>query len=511
MVMDASTQSSQEGLNQEFAGSRALSDNPPHLVERGKAQLDIQRLADFPRFNPNPVLDLSATGEINWFNDATEAIACELGLKNIAQMLPPDKDAIVRECLASGTSKLCVETQIGPRVISWFFSPIKPTNTVHCYGSDITERRQAGEALRRSETKFRTLFDMTSDAVMVLDKKGFLDCNRATLAMFGCATREEFCSKHPAEVSPPAQPDGTGSLTLANQHIATAMGKGSHQFEWMHKRVNTGEIFPADVLLSAMELDGKRVLQATVRDIAKLKRAEEASRASREQLRALASRLQTVREEERTEVAREIHDVLAQELASLRVDVSLLTRHFAQSPDESVRSLIREKLKRMATATDAAIRSVQEIATSLRPVVLDSLGLCAAIEWQVEDFQARFGTSCKARLPAKDLGLGRDHSTALFRILQESLTNVARHAGATQVEICVECEAGYITLTVRDNGRGIQECQAKAPGALGLQGMRERALLLEGRCEISGRPGEGTRVEVQLPLPPRGNSEDKQS
>jgi PAS domain S-box-containing protein len=133
---------------------------------------------------------------------------------------------------------------------------------------------EAAEALRRSETKFRTLYDTSRDAVMLLDTNGYFDCNRATLAMFGCASREEFCSKHPADVSPPMQPDGTDSRTRANQGIATALERGADYFEWMHKRVDTGETFPAEVLLSAMELDGKPVLQVVVRDITDRKRAE---------------------------------------------------------------------------------------------------------------------------------------------------------------------------------------------------------------------------------------------
>ena len=139
----------------------------------------------------------------------------------------------------------------------------------------ITERKKAENDLRRSETKFRTLYDSTHDAVMLLDVKGFFDCNRATLTMFGCATREEFYTKHPADLSPLVQPDGTDSLTLANQRIATALEKGSNRFEWMHKRADTGEIFPAEVLLSAMKLDGRPVLQAVVRDITERKRMEE--------------------------------------------------------------------------------------------------------------------------------------------------------------------------------------------------------------------------------------------
>ncbi|MCX5816622.1 MAG: EAL domain-containing protein [Proteobacteria bacterium] len=140
---------------------------------------------------------------------------------------------------------------------------------------DITERRRAEEALHRSETKFRTLYDSSSDAVMLLDEKGFFDCNKATLAIFGCATQEEFSSKHPAILSPPQQPCGTDSMVLANQMIATAMEKGSIRFEWTHKRNDTGETFPAEVLLTAMELDGKQVVQAVVRDITERKHTED--------------------------------------------------------------------------------------------------------------------------------------------------------------------------------------------------------------------------------------------
>ena len=157
----------------------------------------------------------------------------------------------------------------------------------HCGGA--LDRLRSEEALRRSEAKFRTLYDSTSDAVMLSTEKGFFDCNQATLAMFGYGTREEFCSKHPADLSPPVQPDGTDSLTLAKQRMATAMEKGSSQFEWMHKRADTGETFPAEVLLCALELDGKRVLQGSVRDITERKRSEESLRLQTAALEAAAN------------------------------------------------------------------------------------------------------------------------------------------------------------------------------------------------------------------------------
>jgi len=140
---------------------------------------------------------------------------------------------------------------------------------------NITKRKRVEEALHRSETKFHTLYDSSSDAVMLLDEKGFFDCNKATLALFGCATLEVFCTKHPADLSPPQQPCGTHSMVLANQMIETAIEKGSIRFEWMHKRNDTDETFPAEVVLTAMELDGKPIVQAVVRDITDRKRAGE--------------------------------------------------------------------------------------------------------------------------------------------------------------------------------------------------------------------------------------------
>ncbi len=139
----------------------------------------------------------------------------------------------------------------------------------------ISGQKQSEEALHRSEMKFRTLYDSTSEAVTLMDEKGFFDCNPAALAMFGCATKEEFSTKHPGDISPPQQPDGTNSLLLANRHIATAMEKGSHRFEWVCNRLDTGKTFVVDTLLSAVVLDGRTVLQAVARDITEQKRAED--------------------------------------------------------------------------------------------------------------------------------------------------------------------------------------------------------------------------------------------
>ena len=189
--------------------------------------------------------------------------------------------------------------------------------------NDITERKLAENALRRSETKFRAIYDLTSDAVMLLDDSGFIDCNQAAMAMFGCATREEYCSHHPADMSPPTQPCGTDSLALANQHVAAAMEKGSDRFEWVHKRLDTGESFPAEVLLNAMELDGRRVLQAVVRDITVRKRAENALRASELKYRTVLRHIpQRVIYKDRESVYVSCNDLCAQDLGIAADDIA---------------------------------------------------------------------------------------------------------------------------------------------------------------------------------------------
>ncbi len=242
--------------------------------------------------------------------------------------------------------------------------------------------------------------------------------------------------------------------------------------------------------------------RALNRTEAERQRNTEALRQSREELRALAGRLQTVREQERSHVAREIHDVLAQELTRLKLDIAWVRRRLSQSTAASQQEMLEDRLATMSSTTDTAINAVQRIATELRPAVLDSLGLCAAIEWQAKEFESRTGIDCATTLPEVDPGLDPDRSTALFRILQESLTNVARHADATKVEIALARQDAQITLSVQDNGRAIPAAKLEDPHSAGLLGMRERASLLGGECHISGSPGRGTRVEARLPRAP---------
>lgn len=236
------------------------------------------------------------------------------------------------------------------------------------------------------------------------------------------------------------------------------------------------------------------------------KRAEEALKESREQLRNLAARMDSLREKERTWIAREVHDQLGQVFTSIKIDLSLMQKALARSDrsGEKTLALLHEKIASMSHLVDAAIRTVQKIGTQLRPGVLDDLGLVAAIEWQTKAFQTRTGISCRIKTNLQTVDLDRDRATAVFRIFQEILTNVARHAKATRVDILVEEENRQLFLDVEDNGLGISNQEISNPTSLGLLGMRERALLFNGEISISGISGKGTKVGLRIPLKKRG-------
>jgi signal transduction histidine kinase len=222
--------------------------------------------------------------------------------------------------------------------------------------------------------------------------------------------------------------------------------------------------------------------------------AEEELRRSREQLRDLRLYLETAREDERTRIAMEIHDELGQNLTALKMDLASLRGRLGKNPNSAI-----EKIESMSKLIDMTIRDVQRISTELRPGVLDDLGLTAAVEWQCDDFQKRTGIRCEVALSDDSFVLDSDRSTAFFRILQETLTNIMRHANATKVQVSLERGKAETVLEIKDDGKGITEKEISDPKALGLIGIRERVLFFRGEFAISGTPGQGTRVRVSIP------------
>jgi PAS domain S-box-containing protein len=221
---------------------------------------------------------------------------------------------------------------------------------------------------------------------------------------------------------------------------------------------------------------------------------------SQAQLRALTARAERVREEERAFFAREIHDELGQELTALKMDIAGIERRLRAGATEEAVAHVLAKAAEMKSAIDAAIEAVRQLASKLRPALLDDLGLTAAVAWLLQEFERRTGFRCRVRARIDDSQLGWDVSTAAFRILQEALTNVARHAGARRVAVSLTARKGRLALDVRDDGKGIEPSRMLSRDSLGILGMRERASRLGGELRIE-RGRRGTTVRVSLPLP----------
>ncbi|HEY0433126.1 MAG TPA: histidine kinase [Chitinophagaceae bacterium] len=231
------------------------------------------------------------------------------------------------------------------------------------------------------------------------------------------------------------------------------------------------------------------------KQIAERKIIENNLRNSEERLREFAAHIQSVREEERTSIAREIHDELGQALTGLRMDLSWLEKRLTKNNRESA-----EKIKSMFQLIDRTIQSVRKISSDLRPQVLDDVGLPGTLEWQAREFQARTGIRCKVELPEQEFVFDNQRSTAVFRIFQEVMTNVVRHAKATRVDIKLRVHGDRLVLSVVDNGKGIAESNVISSKSLGLLGIRERATILGGNVEITRFGTKGTSVCLSVPL-----------
>jgi PAS domain S-box-containing protein len=246
--------------------------------------------------------------------------------------------------------------------------------------------------------------------------------------------------------------------------------------------------------LNPLRLDSTRAVCLIASDLSKIKRAEQELRASSEQLRNLAAHLLSVREEERARISREVHDELGQSLTAVKMDLAWLAVRLPQRNGPMLK-----RIRSTRQLADSIIQSIRRISTELRPAVLD-LGLAAAVEWQVQEFQARSGIQCTVRLLTRE-EVTSNASTAMFRIFQETLTNVARHAKATRAEVVLQKQRDRLVLLVHDNGRGFDQADPSLSKSLGLLGMRERAAILGGKVSISSAPGKGTTVSAWIPLP----------
>jgi PAS domain S-box-containing protein len=242
-----------------------------------------------------------------------------------------------------------------------------------------------------------------------------------------------------------------------------------------------------------------RVFGAT-QDVTELKQAEDDLKATTGQLRALSASLQSAREQESTRIARELHDELGGALTALRWDLEEVGGVISEATDSTQLADLRKKIEAMTTLTGTTLDTIRRLASELRPMALDELGLVEAIEWQALQFQTRTGIAVEYKCSQEKVDLNSEQSTAVFRILQETLTNVLRHAQATEVTITMKQESGEFFLAIKDNGRGITESEKSGAHSLGLLGMRERANLIGAQIDIIGIEGKGTLVAMRIPI-----------
>jgi PAS domain S-box-containing protein len=350
---------------------------------------------------------------------------------------------------------------------------------------DITNRKQTEMDLRKSEATNRAIINALPDLIFQIKKDGTL-LSFKTISYFNpSAFHEEIEGINIKEVLPAELVKKI--LRAMNQALRTYETK---MFEYHYKSSNNLRDY--EVRVAIIRDDEVLVL---VREITDRKRAERELKKSHEQLRRLSYYLQSIREEERTSIAREIHDELGQLLTGLKIDLSFIDNRL---PDYL--SDLKEKVKSMSKLTDTTIKTVRKIASELRPVILDDLGITAAIEWQIQEYQKRSGISCRFYVIPSEFKLDQKRSTAIFRIFQETLTNVFRHARASEVNITLEKRDGTVNLKVKDNGIGINKKKINNPKSIGLSGIRERAHALGGLVEIKGVRNKGTSVSVTIPM-----------
>lgn len=348
--------------------------------------------------------------------------------------------------------------------------------------------------VRASEELLAEILDNAAEAIISIDEsQRIIMFNQGAEQIYGYSAKEVLGK--PIELLLPARFIGVHRQHVLNFAAAPEKARRIAEGVQVYGRRKDGSEFPAEASISKLKLAAETIFTAILWDVTERKKAEADLERSREELRILAARLQQAREEERALLAREIHDQLSGALTALKMDLSFLANRVPQED-----TALTEKTETMSKVIDATLNSVRNIATQLRPSVLDDLGLIAAIEWQAEEFQNRSGIQCQLNLEREEVALDKNRSTAIFRIFQEALTNVARHAEASELWISLKEQAGTLFLQIRDNGRGITQEEISSSKSLGLLGMRERAFAFGGEVVITGGPGQGTTVTLKVPV-----------
>ena len=359
---------------------------------------------------------------------------------------------------------------------------------------DVSDRARAERLIALGEERLLGILNSAMDAIVVVDEaQRVVIFNPAAEAMFGC-TRDDALGKPLAQFIPERFRDahaehvrrfGAGNVAarrMGGQRVVTGLRRD-------------GREFPIDASISQLVGPDGKFFTVILRDVSERVHIERELLRSKEELRNLAAAASHAREQEQSRIARELHDELAQTLTALQMDAAWCkARVPASDPDAAARHAKMESMLKEAVA------ATRRIAGALRPLVLDDLGLLPAVDWLIEVFTQRNGIPCDLAVESADLKLPNAHATAVFRIIQESLVNVGKHARASRVTVSIERADGVVTVGVDDDGIGFSPESPRKSDSYGLLGLRERALLLGGEIAIASAPGQGTRIVVRLPL-----------
>lgn len=359
---------------------------------------------------------------------------------------------------------------------------------------DVTERRQAEQKLARSEARLAGILDSAMDAIITIDEEQHVVLfNAAAEQVFGCPRAEAIGAPLDKFIPSRFRQAHAGHVAGFGATSTTTRRMGAQRIVTGLR--GNGEEFPIDASISQITEGDAKFYTVILRDVTERVSAMNALSRSREELREFAAAASSVREQEKSRIARELHDELGQALTALKMDLNWLSERIPRE-----QQALTAKLDAMQAMLGETVASTRRISADLRPLMLDDLGMLPAIEWLVQNFTERSSIACELNLTSPDLELQEPYATAVFRIVQESLTNVARHADASMVEVTIGRRGDVIILQVRDDGRGFAQAQPRKPNSFGLLGMRERAYLLDGEVLIDSTPGAGTCVSVRIPM-----------
>ncbi len=353
---------------------------------------------------------------------------------------------------------------------------------------DITDRVLAEQKLNSQLKRNQLILNTTNDGFILADDKGnIFETNPAYCKLIGYSSQElKKMNIRDLEIPIPKE--------QIDSRINRMLKQGYDNFETQHITKH-GKKIDLSVSIAITKYENKPFIAAFVRDITLQKQSLENLKKSREEISELAQHLQDIREEERRSIATEIHDDLGQSLTALKLDTTILLKLLSSSD-----KAITKKIESMKDLADQTIRTVQKISSELRPGILDDLGLAAAIEWEASKFQERTNIKCTLTLEPSDISLSENLNVTIFRLFQETCTNVARHSKATELDINITKQKYKLIMKIKDNGIGITASQINDHKSFGIIGMKERLKNLNGKINFVGKPNKGTIVQIEVPL-----------